>query len=54
MRNLTFAPIGARRDKSLAVIKHFGSTGDHTCGVFHVPSPIDGAPLRCIASAGSG
>lgn len=28
--------------------------GDHTCGAFKVPSPIDQQPLRVIASAGLG
>lgn len=32
--------------------KLWGWDGDHTCGAFVVPSPIDGAPMPVIASAG--
>lgn len=31
-----------------------GWAGDETCGTFRVPSPIDGADLRIIASSGAG
>jgi hypothetical protein len=31
-----------------------GSRGDHTCGAFVIPSPIDGQPLRVIASSDEG
>lgn len=36
------------------VLELYGTAGDHTCGAFVVPSPIDGAPLMVIASAGEG
>lgn len=36
------------------MIRHYGNVGDETCGVFEVPSPIDHAPLRVIASSGEG
>lgn len=32
----------------------YGERGDATAGVFLVPSPIDGGPMRVIASAGDG
>jgi hypothetical protein len=31
-----------------------GWDGDGTCGAFKLPSPIDGQPLRIIASSGDG
>jgi hypothetical protein len=31
-----------------------GYSGDHTCGAFILMSPIDGAPLRVIASSDCG
>jgi hypothetical protein len=33
------------------VVKIFGGEGDETCGVFAVPSPIDGARMHVIASS---
>lgn len=42
------------RDTSPAVLRHYGHVGDGTCGVFTVPSPIDGAPMRVIASGDCG
>jgi hypothetical protein len=49
MRNLHLLDI--YRDTSKAVRAMYGSIGDHTCGAFLVPSPIDTAPMRVIASA---
>lgn len=34
--------------------KRFGWSGDHACGAFVVPSPIDGAPMSVIATDGTG
>jgi hypothetical protein len=31
-----------------------GWSGDHTCGAFKLPSPIDGGSLTCIASCEEG
>ena len=42
------------RDVSARVVAHFGSTGDGTCGSFVVPSPIDRAAMRIVASSGEG
>ena len=50
MRNLR--KLDRWRDSSRQVIEHYGGAGDETCGVFVVPSPIDGAPMRVIASSG--
>lgn len=48
MRNLIRSNVNRFR-----IITHLGA-GDETCGTFVTPSPIDGAPLRIIASAGGG
>ena|SRR5580765_7749248 len=32
----------------------YGWSGDGTCGAFEIPSPIDGQPLRIIASCDDG
>jgi hypothetical protein len=32
----------------------YGNAGDETCGVFGIPSKIDGAELRVVASSGLG
>jgi hypothetical protein len=42
------------RDTSPVVVHAYGSAGDESCGVFNVPSPIDGTNLRIIASSGDG
>lgn len=42
------------RDKSRDVIAHYGNAGDETCGVFQIPSPVDGRVLRVVAAAGEG
>lgn len=39
------------RLRTADVLRIYGSFGDETCGVFVVPSPIDGAPLKVIASS---
>ena len=52
MRNLFL--IDAYRDTSRDVLRAYGNFGDDTCGVFAVPSVIDGHPLRVIASSGAG
>lgn len=52
MRNLREVDRFRRRDQ--AVLARYGDFGDDTCGVFEVPSPIDGAPMMIIASAGGG
>lgn len=46
--------LDAQRDISPEVRKHFGGVGDETCGAFIIPSPIDRAPMRVIASSGEG
>ena len=51
MKNLTFLNMYRDRESALAI---YGDTGDHTCGAFVIPSPIDKAPLRIIASSGEG
>lgn len=52
MRNLHSLDRYRRADPD--VMRHYGWAGDDTCGVFEVPSPIDGGVLRVIASAGAG
>lgn len=52
MRNLYLLNQYRRADRQ--VLKRFGNSGDETCGVFEVPSPIDGAPMMIIASSGGG
>lgn len=53
MRNLLADIVNRYRDSATG-IAFYGSAGDGTCGVFTVPSPIDSAPMRVIASAGEG
>ncbi len=36
------------------VIKRYGSAGDHECGLFSIPSPVDRRELKVIASSGEG
>jgi len=52
MRNLNLLDI--YRDTSPQVIAHYGSAGDHEVGVFIIPSPIDKAAIRIVASVGEG
>lgn len=54
MRNLLDHDIDRWRLRTQAVIKQYGGYGDETCGLFVLPSPIDGGDLRVIASAGGG
>jgi hypothetical protein len=52
MRNLHL--LNRYRDASPEVVRHFGSIGDSTCGMFNVPSPIDGGALKVLASSDAG
>lgn len=52
MRNLHLLDI--YRDTGPEARAFFGGIGDETCGTFLVPSPIDRAPMRVIATAGHG
>lgn len=51
MRNLRL--LDQFRCTDRRVVAYYGSIGDETCGVFDVPSPIDGGMLHIIASAGA-
>lgn len=52
MRNLHL--LDAYRDVGGDVVRLFGSVGDHETGTFLVPSPIDKANIRVIATVGEG
>lgn len=52
MRNLRELDI--YRDCSPEIVEYFGSAGDEAGGAFRVPSCIDRAPMRVIASSGEG
>lgn len=52
MRNLHL--LDAYRETGPEIVRLWGFVGDETCGMFHVPSPIDRAPLCIIASSGGG
>lgn len=52
MRNLHL--LDAYRETGPDVVRLWGFVGDETCGMFHVPSPTDRAPLRIVASSGEG
>jgi hypothetical protein len=52
MRDLRL--LDAYRDRSPPVINYYGSAGDETCGVFTLPSKIDGQSLRIVASSDGG
>jgi len=52
MKNLRL--LDTYRDCSRQVLEHFGGFGDETCGTFLLPSPIDKAGMRIIASADGG
>lgn len=54
MKNLLAPNIDAHRDKSMAVIRAYGNTGDDTCGVFQIESPVDCAKMLVIAATGEG
>lgn len=52
MRNLHL--LDTYRDYSREVVELYGSTGDDRGGAFLVPSPLDKANMRVIASADGG
>ena len=52
MRNLH--TLDRYRDTSREARAYYGGTGDETCGAFLVPSPVDGAMMRIIASSDGG
>jgi dCTP deaminase len=54
VKNLLNPEIDKFRDRSPAIMAVFGSVGGATEGAFLVPSPIDGAPIRVIASVAGG
>ncbi len=49
MKNLN--ELNAYRDRSPAVIKFYGSAGDHETGVFRLPYPRTGVTLAVICTA---
>ena len=52
MRNLRLLDHYRRTDRDF--IERYGWSGDDTCGAFDIPSPIDRAELRVMASSGEG
>ena len=52
MRNLFLLNLYRRTDRQVRA--HYGGVGDETCGMFEIPSPIDGSPLLVVASVGAG
>jgi hypothetical protein len=52
MRNLHL--LDSYRMTGPDIISLFGTIGDHTCGAFVVPSPVDKRPLKVIASSAYG
>ena len=54
MRNLYELRGAALRIKGPDILAIYGDAGDETCGVFAMPSIIDRAELRVIASSGEG
>jgi hypothetical protein len=54
LRNLLSSDIDKYRVKNAEVMKHWGSFGDETCGFFAVPSFLDSARMKVIASSGYG
>lgn len=52
MRNLRL--LDRYRETGPGVVAHWGWAGDGTCGMFHIPSPMDRGQLRVVASAGEG
>lgn len=54
MRNLHELRIDRWRDRSEECRRFFGGVGDETCGTFVIPSPIDNAGMRIVASQGMG
>ena len=54
MRNLLDPEVDGYRRRDREVVAHFGSIGDSGNGVFEVPSRIDRAGMRVLASNGEG
>lgn len=54
MHDLLNPCVDQYRLKSKGVIDMWSFVGDHTCGAFLIPSPIDKATLKIIASSGEG
>jgi len=54
MRNLFDDEVNRFRNASREVLAHYGWAGDAGHGAFIVPSPIDGADLRIVASSSLG
>jgi hypothetical protein len=54
MVNLHRHEVERWRDISDHIRSFYGNTGDETCGIFVVPSPIDGKGMRVVASSGGG
>lgn len=52
MRNL--GPLEPFRLRGKSVLDLWGWEGDHTCGAFNIPSPIDKQPLRVMVSSDRG
>lgn len=52
MRNLSLLDI--YRYSGPDIMALWGWAGDETCGCFHLPSPVDQAPMRVIASSEGG
>lgn len=54
MRNLLDALFMVERDRSPEIVEWYGDAGDAGNGVFWMPSCVDGAAMRVIASDGEG
>ena len=52
MKRIEGRPFDQWRDRSAAMLAHYGNAGDETCGVFN--ALIDGHIFRVIASSGLG
>jgi hypothetical protein len=52
VRNLNLLDL--YRDVSPSLRDRMGTVGDETCGAFNIPSPIDGAAIRVVASSDLG
>ena len=52
MRDLDLLNRYRRRDKH--VLDNWGWHGDHSCGMFMIPSPFDQKPIAVVASSGEG
>lgn len=46
--------LNPQRDTSHEVMQIYGGYGDDTCGVFNLPSNVDGVVLRIVASSDGG